>query len=376
MKRLLILGGSHSELPLIVEAKKLGFFVYSLGNKEDIGHKFSNEFIKEDYSDKNKILEIIKNKNIDFVLFGCNDFSIKSAAYAAKFLKKEIYDDIKTTETIHNKDLFKMFANEFNISVPKNYTYEDVEFPVIVKPIDLSGGKGIKIVNSYVELDNAIKNILNISREKKYVIEEYIEGEHYSCFVFVFNKSIKIKFFAKEYFYKNKFLVNGAFSVFNLNKKITEKLEKDINIIINKLNLKNGILHVQFVVKDFKPYILEITRRCPGDLYLKLIDYSLGINISEIIVKNYTELLREDDFNITFSKKLIMRHCLMTDKNGIFEHIKTDKKLNIIDYFPLKCSGDKIENYLLDKVGITFCEYQDNFEKNINNLIYPKVENV
>ena len=62
-KKVLILGGSHSEIPLIKSCQKLGYFVITTGNNIDgLGHKTADKYIPCDYSDKGKILEIAKGE--------------------------------------------------------------------------------------------------------------------------------------------------------------------------------------------------------------------------------------------------------------------------------------------------------------------------
>ena len=352
IEKIIILGGSHAELPLINAAKRLGFFVITIGNKDDIGHKFSDKFIQLDYKDYKSIKKIMVDENVKYIIAGSNDFCIKTAS-----LLNNKYDNYDLICNIHNKDLFKDLAIKLNIPVPKRYT-DNIKFPAIIKPIDLSGGKGIKIINSHSELELAKDNILEVS--KSYVVEEFIKGEHFSYFCFIYNKDIILEFLAKEYFSKNKFLVQGAIGHIN-NLLILNKIRKISYILINELNLKDGILHFQFVIKDNDIFILEVTRRIPGDLYIRLIELSLGVNLSENIVRLYTD--KPLNFIKNNENKIITRHCVMSNKNGVFEKVLI--KGNLIEEYFLKKSGEKIKNYFQEKIAILFFK-GDNFKVEVN----------
>jgi len=69
MSSLLILGGGHSEIPLIKASKELGFYVITTGyNRDGLGHKYSDEYIYADFSNKDEILNIVKERKIDFIV--------------------------------------------------------------------------------------------------------------------------------------------------------------------------------------------------------------------------------------------------------------------------------------------------------------------
>lgn len=387
MKKILINGGGYADIPLIKAAKELGFYVITTGNNEnEIGHKFSHFYIKADYSNKTEIFNIVKKNNIDYIVPNCNDFSILTASYVMEQTGQNYFDSFKITKLIHHKDLFRKFAIENELPTPKalsfnsfkeieSYKLSNFPLPCIIKPVDLTGGKGVNIAKTYDEILKYANIAFNISKEKKVIIEEFIDGEHYSCFLFIHNKKIKLNFFAKEYYFKNNFLVAGAVSEYGLSCNVKNIIYQNIENMINLLNLKDGIMHIQFILKNNIPYFIEITRRSPGDLYLKLIDYSLGIDVSKLIIKANCNILNDDDFNIEYKQNRILRHCVMSEENGIFEKINLDNSLknNLIEIFPIMKSGDSIENYLIQKMAILFFKFDNYSINNIHKFVYPSI---
>ena len=387
MQKLLILGGGYAEMPLIKAAKELGFYVLTTGYyKNELGHNYSDEYIYADYSNKEAMVSIVQNANIDYVVPGCNDFSILTASYISEKLKIGKFDSYETTKILHHKDLFKIFAMEHNLNVPKAHivkSLEDVttlklEYPLMVKPIDLSGGKGIKKVYSEAELREAFSEAIQLTREPKIVLEKFIDGTHHSASLLIKNGEIAFEFFADEYFYINKYLVAGASSNFNITSEVRMKVLSDTQKMVDILHLVDGIIHIQFIIHNATPYILEVTRRSPGDLYLDLVAYSRNIEYSKNIVQAHCKLA----FDIgNLEENSILRHCIMANKYGrvddiVFDNSIQDKIMN--KYIWVK-EDSEIENIMTQKFGIVFFQFKAEqemkvIEKNINNLVEVRVK--
>ena len=160
MKKLLVLNGSHSDIQLIKAGKALGYYVYTTGNRPDlIGHKYADEYIFGDFSKPEEIYELFKDKGLDAVCSCANDFGAITASYLSDRLGLPGHDSYETTLILHHKDKFKRFSAEHDIHTPIASSYERIEdalaaadrkYPLIVKPIDLTGGKGITRANNEI----------------------------------------------------------------------------------------------------------------------------------------------------------------------------------------------------------------------------------
>ena len=193
MKKVLLLCASHNDLGLIWALRKLGYFIISTGSMPGlIGEKYVDEYIQADYSDKDLILNIAKQKNMDAVCPCCNDFGVYTAAYVAEKLGLPGYDSYETTLILHNKDRFKRFAKENHIPTPEAKIFSDDQqayeyiqkaaYPIIVKPTDCSAGNGIHKAEDKEEGFAAVKEAFLKSRAGRIVIEPYISGtQHGFC---------------------------------------------------------------------------------------------------------------------------------------------------------------------------------------------------
>ena len=372
MKKLLILNGSHSDIPLIKAGKNLGYYVITSGNRPDlVGHRFADEYIGCDYSDKEKMLETFKDKGLDAIYTCANDFGAITAAYMAEKLgMHDGHDSYEATITLHHKDLFKKFAVANGLHTPHAVgfnnvydalLYEPEKYPVMVKPIDLTGGKGVSKANNHEEYKNAVKAAVDRSPSKRIVVEPFILGTYHSFSTFIISGKVVAYFSDNEYSYKNPFLISTSAGPATGIDLVKDVLIEDAEKTAKVLNLCDGLFHCQYILSDGKPYIIEITRRLPGDLYMEPVRQATGIDWTYWAVRAACGLSCEEFPKNMPQTKLCGRHCVMGDKNGIVKDIIISDEIrdNIYDCFMWFHKGFEITNYMVDKLGILFLEYKD-----------------
>jgi len=379
MKKILILGGSHRDIPLIKTSQKLGYFVITLGDRDYyIGHKYSNRFYKIDFNDLEAIKTIIKNEKVDFLLPGCGEESYLNTVKLSHEFKIGNFDILETAKLVHNKWKFKEFCLKNNISTPNGFYYnnvklDDLKFPIVVKPTNLSGGRGIEVVNDIQELQLALHQAKKLSSD--IFLEEFIDGQLIAYSIFIQNKKILYKFVGQDDTYLNKYLITSAYPI-QIESKVLEKLKDDIEKIATLLSLVDGMFHLQILIKNSTPYIIDVTRRIPGDFYPNLIEYCDEVNYLKAVVNSYTIGSITDEFKSVNSKQnFVIRHCVMPKNNGIYKEIIINESLKnkIIYKFNLIKKNTIIEDYLNTQIAILFIKlefYDKTIVKNINNLIY------
>ena len=199
--RLLILNGSFSEITLIEAAHKLGYYVITSGNAPQlIGHQYADEYIGADYSDKDAILQLVKNNHVDRIVSCANDFGVITASYVAEKMGWPGHDTYENAQILHQKDRFKDLVRRLEIPAPLSVPFDDREkaiayaaeaaYPIIVKATDLTGGKGILRADNFDEAVKAVDNALNRSRKHHLVIEPFLVGVQQSIDTFVINKKV------------------------------------------------------------------------------------------------------------------------------------------------------------------------------------------
>ncbi len=386
MKKVLRLGGSHRDIPLIKASQELGYFIITLGDRDYyLGHNYSDRAIKIDFNDLDAVRKIIKEENIEYLLPGCGEESYLNTVKLSQELNIGNFDSLKTAQLIHNKWRFKEFCLEHNISVPKGLYLTSLEdlsnintmnFPIVIKPTNLSGGKGVEVVHSLKELQSSLKITQKVSDE--IFLEEYIEGELIAYSIILNNQNIVYEFVASDKTYLNPYLITSAFPK-ELDERILSKINSEVTKIAKLLNLSNGMFHLQILIKNNIPYIIDVTRRIPGDFFPNLMELSDNIEYNKSVIQGYTTGKITANLKKAKKQNFIIRHCVMPSTNGIYQDIFIDKSLenNIISIFDLTKRGYNINDYLHTQIAIIFIQltsYDDKLLNNINKLIYPIIK--
>ncbi len=384
MKKILILGGSHRDIPLIKASQELGYFVITLGDRDYyLGHRYADNYYKVNFNDLTAIKKIIKNQKIDYILPGCGEESYLNVVQIAQELGIGNFDTLETAKLVHNKWKFKEFCLENSISTPNGFYYtnnsrlDNLEFPIVVKPTNLSGGRGVEVVYNLKDLKISLLKAKEFSDE--IFLEEFIDGELIAYSIFLKNQKIIYGFTGKDDTYKNKYLITSAYPI-QLEEEVLNKLQSDIEKLAELLSLVDGMFHLQIIIKEKTPYIIDVTRRIPGDFYPNLIEYCDKIEYSKAVVKAYIGKELKDELIITKKQEFVIRHCIMSDKNGVFKEIHIDDTLrkNIIFRFDLIKKNTKVESFLTVQIAIIFIKlsHEDrDILNNINKLVFPIVDN-
>lgn len=369
--RLLIAGGGYADIPMIQAGRALGYHVITSGNRaEDLGHRHSDQVVLADFSDHTAMLRVAEDNGIDAICPACNDFSALTSAYVAGQLGLPGHDPLETAEVIHHKDRYRAFAQEHGIPCPKAGSFRSVDaaldgigqfdFPVIVKPVDLTGGKGISRVERAADAASAITRAFEMSRAKRVVVEEFVEGTRHGITTLLDDGRIVFSAHDDEYYYKNPYLVSGASSPGTVSESAVLEIVRVLERMAAILSLRPGILHVQFIVsRHGRPIIIEICRRPPGDLYVNLVRHATGVDYASCIVRAACGLDFRACARSIAEQRFITRHCIMTSHNGVVQDVVVAPELRkrVVDELVWWQPGDVVEDYLVQKLGIVFVEF-------------------
>ena len=368
-KTLLILGGSHAEIPLIKAGKDLGFRVVTSGNRpSDLGHPYADEYRLADFSNREEVLALARELEVDAICSACNDFAAISAAYVAEKLGLPGHDSCEVTTLLHHKDRYRDFAIAHAIPTPRAWGFSsldialqaaaDLPFPMIVKPVDLTGGKGVRRVDDAESCEVALREAFRRSRSKRVVIEEFVEGSNHGYSALLRGGKVAFHFADDEYYFTNRYMVSGASTPTTAPPSAVAELKSLTEKIARVLNLRDGIFHVQFILRDEKPVIIEVCRRSPGDLYIELVRLATGMDYPRAIVEAACGLPMtvEQDSNV---RGFYLRHCVMTDSVGVVKDIERDPEIagKVVQEQMWWKPGDRVEDFLHHKFGIVFLEF-------------------
>jgi phosphoribosylamine-glycine ligase len=366
---ILVLNGSHSEIPLIKGAKRLGFLVYTAGNNPDlVGHAYGDGHFNVDYADAAAVVRLAKRLGVDYVLSGSNDLAMLTASMVAENLGLPGHDSYSTTRLIHLKDNFKKIAASVGIPTPKGIVAGNwkeavsavsyFESEVIVKPTDSAGGKGVGIINSADDCDAVFETAFKHSRCKKIIVEQFFQGQLCSFSTFIRRGKVVAFFGDREFSTVNRFTVSLSLGCADYHKNVDEILIGAAERLSVFLNLVDGVLHFQYIDSHSGPQVLEVTRRCSGDLYSEPVSLSLGCDWAEWIVLAAAGLF--GDVKDTASQNgFVGRFAFMANRNGKLNSFSVDESLRKYikdEVFAFK-PGHEINNFLGEKLGVIIFEF-------------------
>lgn len=276
MKKIVIIGASYLQNPLILKAKEMGIETHVFAWKNgDIGEETADFFYPISIIEKDLILEQCRRIHPDAICSIASDL----AGVTVNYVANELGLPANSAESIGpctNKYQMREALEASGVSVPRHCLAEagqkieipnDMMFPVIVKPTDRSGSRGIMKVEQKENLADAVKKSVKQSFEKKAIIEEFIEGPEYSCESVSYQGRHHIIAVTKKFTTNEPhFIEIGHMEPSDLNDEQLEAVFAAVPKALDALNITMGISHSEFRMgQDGAPRIIEIGARMGGD---------------------------------------------------------------------------------------------------------------
>ena len=286
-KKILIPGGKYSDLALVNAAHRLGLYVITAGTHTDApAHAFADEYACVDYSDKEAMLQLAKEKKIDYMCTCANDFGMISTAYVCEQLGLPGHDSLETTLTIHNKDRFKPLAKKLGLHTPIAEVFTDKESAlkhalnsqkkIIIKPVDNVASIGVSQPNTPEEIEAAIDLAFAKSKIKTILVEPFIEGFFTTVTSMIINQEVVAFFADSAFFYPEGEVIgdefpmnlrcNGGMQPAPYMDEWASYIIEDFNKIAKELKLADGKFHAELLVNadTHEAQIFDVHRRMSG----------------------------------------------------------------------------------------------------------------
>ena len=140
---------------------------------------------------------------------------------------------------------------------------------------------------------------------------------------------------------------------------VEEQLLSTANFIASDLGLCDGVLHFQYILQDSKAHVLEVTRRCSGDLYPYPVTLALGLDWADLIVSASTGR-SVTAHPIRKQEGFFGRHCIMADRNGIVREYRLASEIrrNIVSEHRAIAEGQRVQNHLHQKLAVLILKFE------------------
>jgi len=364
--KVLVLGCSHAEVPLVRAAQARGHFVGVLGSSAPgLASRVANTHHFMDYSNVEGVRAVVDDNEYRAVVAGCNDFAaFTRAGLGSLGLNKEV-DSYSQTSQLHHKDRFRGLCVKLGVPAPSARLVTSLReipgavaalgLPVIVKPTDLTGGKGIRVCWSEIETVDAVSTALERSKRTSIVIEEFIVGQLRSACYWLHANQPTLLIDADEFMYRNPFLVSAAITPSSVSADVLMRLSANVESLARSLKLADGLFHVQYITDDSNYWVIEVCRRPPGDLYLDLPSRLSSASVSEMLIDHSCG----DPIEIRQRLEPItpvLRICLMPPSSGAITHweLSDSIKTKVTSYTALASPPLEVSDHLTTKLGIAF----------------------
>ena len=342
-KKLLLLGGLRYLTPVIKAAHKLNIYVITCDYiPNNIAHKFSDEYHNVNIIDKEAVLNLAKLLKIDGIMSFAVDPGVVTAAYVANELGLPSIP-YESALVLQDKGLFREFLknNNFNVPVAKSYSKDNFSleeltrfnWPVIVKPVDSAGSKGVTKVDKNEGIESAINDALLHSFSGKFIIEDFIEQKGFSSDSDCFSVNGIMKFYSFNNQRFDKSAANpytpSAFSwPSTISEKNQKKLKVELQRLVKLLDLGTSIYNIEVREgADGKAYIMEMAPRGGGNRLSELVKHATSVNLIKNAVKAAIGIddldVSQKDYNGYWAEVI-----LHAPQNGYFQKVVIDESFN------------------------------------------------
>lgn len=336
----MLLGGIRYLLPAIEAAHEHGCHVITVDYLPDnIAHQYSDEYHNVSIIDREAVLKLAQDLQIDGILSYAVDPGVVTAAYVAEQMGLPFSCSYESACILQDKARFRQFLaeNGFNVPNAKGYTdagdaMKDIDcfnWPVIVKPVDSAGSKGVTRVDAPQYLEQAIAHALAESHNGHFIVEDFLEKEGLSSGSesFFVDGELKYNAFYDQYFddeATNPFTPSAECWPADKSSSILDGVRKDLQRLGTLLQVNTGLFNVEWrVCKDGKVYLMEVSPRAGGNRLAEILNYASDVNIIE------AEVLKAIGSGVTEIHEPLFGNCyaiyvLHSQDAGIFKGVKLD----------------------------------------------------
>ncbi len=365
MKKLLLLGGSAQQVVAIETAKKLGFDTVLCDYLPDNpGQYAADKFYLVSTTDKDAVLKVAEFEKIDGILAYASDPAAPTAAYVAEKLNLP-GNPYESVRILCDKNLFRNFLKEHDFCTPEAAGYTSLDeavkdckagryrFPIISKPVDSSGSKGVVRIEKEESLYKGFEQSMHFSKTGEIIVEEYVDSFGYQIAGDGLSVDGEMIFhcFGNDHFNskcKNPFVPISASFPCQMPEWLQEKALNEVQRLITLLQMNSCVYNFDIRVdKDYKVYLMEVAPRSGGNYIPQVVQYATGVDLVECAVK------------VAVGEKIRIPVCHDCDgfwsyfavhslEDGLLSEVRISPDVltdNVIENHIIKHPGDKISAF-------------------------------
>lgn len=361
MDKLLLLGAMQMHVPIIKRAKECGVYVITCDYiPENEGHKYADEAYYDSTTDIEAVLSLAKKCGVNGITTFNSDPAALTAAYVADRLglPGSGYEAVKI---MSEKDRFRTFLSENGFNVPRFRQYTDIEalmddlnnfqFPVMLKPVDSSGSKGVVKIESSANIEQYFGEALSYSRCKRIIVEEFIEsrGAQLHGDAFIHEGKVEFIYLGDHHFdstVNNLVPISTTFPSCHDENDI-QRVEFEVQRFISKVGFRQGGINIEARISltDDKIYLIEVGPRNGGNFTPVVIQYASGFNFVDACINS--ALQRSHTVQNTNKRGYYAYIIIHAKEDGVLSHVEINQVLKdrVLQRFDYLHNGDTVKSF-------------------------------
>ncbi len=302
-RRILLLGASAPQIPSILEARRQGLYVITCDNRPDNpGHALADEWHEVSTVDREAVLALAQRCRVDGVLCYMSDVSAPTAAYVCERMGFPTHP-YESVRILTDKGLFRAFLREHGFHAPQSAAFGKGEeaaamayagtlgFPCVVKPVDSSGSKGVRILREAAQLQDAIAEAYGYSIAKRIIVEQFIDCAGNQLSGEAFSVEGELRFFLLDDQYPGSEPPFDLTPVYNewpcrLPEAQQEAIRAEVQRVLTLLGMRTGAYNIEARVdRQGRVWLMEVAPRNGGNMLPQLIRLATGVDGVAYMVK-------------------------------------------------------------------------------------------
>lgn len=376
-RKVLMLGGANSQIPAIRRALEKGYEVLTCDNlPTNPGHRLAHRSFDVSTTDLEGVLALARREKVDGVVCYASDPAAPTAAYVCEQMGFPT-NPYKAVDILCQKDKFRQFLAENGFLTPRAAGFsslaearpwiEGVGFPIMVKPVDSSGSKGVSMASGLGELQELIDSALKFSRCGRFILEEYVhqDGPQLCGDGFAWDGKLVFQCFGDDHLGHG---VATRFASILLSMPHTRReasmteLCSEIQRAFDLLGIRMGAFNFDVRVRaDGRPIIMEIGPRSGGDYTPQLIHHATGVDMVDLVI----EAAMGGDCSSVAQKEPVgtwISYVVQGTAKGRFERFAIDpdfERDHLVEFHPYAKDGDVVHEFRgsHDSLGVLLARF-------------------
>lgn len=332
MKKILINGAGRGCLNLIKTARGIGLYTIVTGMEGPCIPIANKAYRSVHPGHPDEVLQVAMKENVDGIATSCNDLGLIAVGYVCDQMGLTGLS-FDSAQLCSDKLMMKQRLFESHVRTAKFHmirslseleeTVNELSLPVIIKATDLQGSRGIYIVRNEKDLVGAYKEVMSLTNKDYCIVEEFIEGKEFGAQAFVYKGEVLfIMPHGDETIMCKTAVPIGHYVPYETTSALLEDINRQAKASIKSLGLDNCAINLDFIERDNKAYVIELTGRAGANGLTDIVSKHFGINYYEMILA----VAMGEDPRQVFSKKIdspkaAMSRIMKSDHSGYVRDI-------------------------------------------------------